>query len=88
MGSESACMEPTGTSRSCHSGRCAIRGTSEEQLVVVFNHQAGKVRALLRRLCNAMIGCAREDIAILTSAVTYLQRGQGSELEGEWSVKS
>ncbi len=55
---------------------------------MVYNHQAGKVRALLCHLCNAMIGCAREDITILTASVTHLQCGQGSELEGEWSVKS
>ena len=55
-------------------GRCAICGTSEEKLVVDHNHKTGQVRELLCHLCNAMIGCAREDIAILSSAVAYLQR--------------
>jgi Recombination endonuclease VII len=62
-------------------GRCAICGTSEEKLVVDHDHKTGQVRELLCHLCNAMIGCAREDIAILTSAVAYLQREQHSERE-------
>jgi Recombination endonuclease VII len=57
-------------------GRCAICGTAESKLVVDHNHRTGRVRELLCHLCNAMIGCAREDIAILTSAVAYLQREQ------------
>jgi len=55
-------------------GRCAICSTSEETLVVDHNHKTGQVRELLCHLCNAMIGCAREDIAILTAAIIYIQR--------------
>jgi len=62
-------------------GQCAICGTSEKKLVVDHNHQTGSIRKLLCHLCNAMIGCAREDIAILTSAVAYLQREQHLEEE-------
>ena len=62
-------------------GKCAICGTTEEKLVVDHNHKTGKVRELLCHLCNAMIGCAREDIAILISAVAYLQREQHPDLE-------
>lgn len=53
-------------------GRCAICGTEEERLVVEHNHRTGKVRALLCHLCNAMIGCAREEPAILLAALAYL----------------
>ncbi len=53
-------------------GTCAICGTAETQLKVDHNHQTGKVRGLLCHLCNAMIGCAREDIDILASAAAYL----------------
>jgi len=60
-------------------GQCAICGTSEEKLVVDHNHKTGQVHELLCHLCNAMIGCAREDVAILTSAVAYLQREQRPE---------
>lgn len=67
-------------------GKCAICGTSEEKLVVDHNHKTGKVRELLCHLCNAMIGCAREDIAILTAAVAYLHREQHPEREGVRAV--
>lgn len=67
------------------SGRCAICGTSEEKLVVDHNHKTGQVRELLCHLCNAMIGCAREDTAILTSAVAYLQREERqASARGSW----
>lgn len=67
--------------RARQGGKCAICGTSEGKLVVDHNHKTGIVRELLCHLCNAMIGCAREDIAILVSAVAYLQREQRPELE-------
>jgi Autographiviridae endonuclease VII len=57
-------------------GRCAICGTSEEKLVVDHNHQTNSVRELLCHLCNTLIGCAHEDIAILASAPAYLHREQ------------
>lgn len=42
------------------------------KLVVDHNHASGAVRGLLCHLCNAMIGCARERIDILTAAAGYL----------------
>lgn len=74
-------IEDYNTMHARQDGRCAICGTSEEKLVVDHNHKTGQVRELLCHLCNAMIGCAREDIAILTSAVAYLQREQRPERE-------
>jgi hypothetical protein len=64
-------------------GKCAICDTFKEKgkLVVDHNHKTGKVRELLCHLCNAMIGCAREDIAILAAAAAYLHREQHPELE-------
>jgi hypothetical protein len=53
-------------------GKCAICGVTEERLKVDHNHRTGKVRGLLCHLCNAMIGCAREEIAILASAAAHL----------------
>jgi hypothetical protein len=52
--------------------KCAICGTSDEKLVVDHNHTTGQVRGLLCHLCNAMVGCARENIDILTQAIAYL----------------
>ena len=56
--------------------RCAICGEAAGKLVVDHNHQTGKVRELLCHLCNAMIGCAREDLAIIAAAAAYLYREQ------------
>lgn len=63
-------------------GKCAICDTFKEKgkLVVDHNHQTGKVRELLCHLCNAMIGCARENTAILVAAAAYLYREQHPEL--------
>ena len=57
-------------------GRCAICGVVAGKLVVDHNHQTGKVRELLCNLCNAMIGCAREDLAIIAAAAAYPYREQ------------
>lgn len=62
-------------------GRCAICGATEGKLVVDHNHKTGKVRELLCHLCNAMIGCAREDLAIIAAAAAYLYREQHPERE-------
>lgn len=62
-------------------GRCAICGAAEGKLVVDHNHKTGKVRELLCHLCNAMIGCAREDLAIIAAAAAYLYREQHPERE-------
>ncbi|HEX8037017.1 MAG TPA: endonuclease VII domain-containing protein [Ktedonobacterales bacterium] len=53
-------------------GRCAICGADDQKLVVDHNHAPRKVRSLLCHLCNALIGCARENIDILVSAAAYL----------------
>lgn len=53
-------------------GACAICGTDGVKLVVDHHHGTGQVRALLCHLCNALIGCAREDPVILSRAITYL----------------
>ena len=67
-------------------GQCAICGTSAEKLVVDHNHKTGKVRELLCHLCNAMIGCAREDTAILVNAAAYLYHEQHPDLENVQAV--
>lgn len=65
--------------RAKQQGRCAICDAVDERLVVDHNHQTGKVRGLLCHLCNAMIGCAREDPVILTAALAYLYAEQHPE---------
>ncbi|HEX6796635.1 MAG TPA: endonuclease domain-containing protein [Ktedonobacterales bacterium] len=54
-------------------GKCAICGVGDQKLVVDHNHVTGQVRRLLCHLCNAMIGCAREDPAILLAGAAYLR---------------
>lgn len=61
-------------------GRCAICGADDQKLVVDHNHLTRKVRSLLCHLCNALIGCAREDIDILVSAAAYLHAELNPEL--------
>jgi Autographiviridae endonuclease VII len=64
-------------------GKCAIcpEFKPKGKLVVDHNHTTGKVRKLLCLHCNTLIGYAREDIAILLSAVVHLQREQHPNLD-------
>jgi len=69
-------------------GRCAICGAAEGKLVVDHHHKTGKVRELLCHLCNAKIGCAREDLAIIAAAAAYLYRDQHPERDDVWATIS
>jgi hypothetical protein len=56
-------------------GRCAIcrRATGKtRRLAVDHDHATGKVRGLLCRVCNSMLGHARDDIEFFVRAVHYL----------------
>jgi hypothetical protein len=58
-------------------GRCAICGAPEEQQFKgVFHvdhcHATGRVRGLLCRGCNHMLGVVKDDPAILQRAINYL----------------
>lgn len=41
---------------------------------VDHSHETGKVRGLLHRRCNTMLGCANDSPAMLRCAATYLER--------------
>ena len=64
---------------SSQDGKCAI---CEEELVfgvtgggaVDHDHETGKVRGLLCRLCNVGVGHFRENTRLLAKAITYLQK--------------
>lgn len=43
-------------------------------LNVDHDHVTGKVRQLLCSDCNRLLGCAKEDIGILQSAILYLEK--------------
>lgn len=64
-------------------GYCAVCGKSEIEkhqsgtilrLAVDHNHKTGKIRRLVCRSCNLMLGNAKEDINILVKAIEYLKR--------------
>lgn len=58
-------------------GKCFICGGLNDdgkRLYVDHNHTTKKVRALLCRRCNSVIGYANENIETLKSAIGYLEK--------------
>ena len=57
-------------------GNCAICGKppGSENLCVDHDHRTGKIRGLLHKACNLIIGNAKDSTEILLKAVKYLQR--------------
>ena len=56
-------------------GICAICGNiniNGHRLCVDHDHETGKIRALLCDHCNHLLGCAKENVTILQSAINYL----------------
>jgi hypothetical protein len=63
-------------------GRCAICGThfeSSKTTNIDHCHTTGKVRALLCRHCNLVLGHAKESVQILENAVQYLNQHSNKE---------
>lgn len=54
-------------------GKCAICN-QQRKLGVDHNHLTNQTRELLCRPCNAMIGLAKENLAVLQSAMDYLNK--------------
>lgn len=64
-------------------GKCAICKVPEsEQFKAVFHvdhcHLTGRVRGLLCRGCNHILGTVKDDPAILRQAIAYLERPQAA----------
>lgn len=56
-------------------GICAICGNiniNGQRLCVDHNHKTGDIRKLLCHHCNRLLGCAKENVTILQSAINYL----------------
>ena len=50
---------------------CPICG-KEKRLVLDHDHKTGKVRAGICGSCNTLLGCARDNTAVLQAAIEYL----------------
>ena len=55
---------------------CAICAEEMEMPHLDHNHTTGKLREFLCFRCNTMIGMARENLEVLTSAMAYLEKHQ------------
>ena len=61
-------------------GLCALCGKPPDEtdlqktLMVDHNHETGETRGLIHGRCNAVIGYAREDTALLLAAIDYVVR--------------
>lgn len=57
-------------------GACAICGQSPslKALHVDHHHETGNVRGLLCNNCNRCLGLLKDDVAVLRSAIVYLER--------------
>jgi len=58
-------------------GMCAICGKilvlySKNGVAIDHDHKSGKIRGLLCRECNLMLGFSNDDVTILNSAIKYL----------------
>lgn len=59
-----------------HKSRCAICNEHNDNLThslcIDHNHDTGKVRGLLCKKCNTMIGLANDDVELLQKGIAYL----------------
>ncbi len=54
--------------------KCAIcKKTESRSLSVDHNHRTGKIRGLVCRKCNLILGNAEDSTRVLTSAIRYLK---------------
>ncbi len=60
-------------------GLCALCGKEmlNTRTAVDHDHKSGKIRGILHSTCNVLLGYAREDIGILSSAIDYLNYHNG-----------
>ena len=59
-------------------GRCAACGDPMEDPYTDHDHETGNVRALLCRLCNLMLGSAKDSPERLRAGAAYLEKHNGN----------
>lgn len=57
-----------------HSADCDICGDSSQTLCIDHDHNDGKVRGMLCRKCNHLLGCSEDSKTKLQSAINYLDK--------------
>ena len=53
---------------------CVICHLPQEELVIDHDHKTNKLRSLLCRKCNALLGMCDDNLIILESAISYIKR--------------
>src|SRR3990172_5025755 len=61
---------------------CAVCGSDlgDKRPCVDHDHVTGKVRGIVHRECNTLLGMAKDSLEILERAIAYLGRNRGSQV--------
>lgn len=81
--------EQVSAMRKNQASRCAICGgalKSGKSTHIDHDHRGGKVRGILCRKCNTLIGLAKENIAILHNAISYLQKHNNGKCMKKYKI--
>jgi hypothetical protein len=73
-GIDLAQMEAMFVSQGGRCGICKREFEKRKDVHIDHNHSTGNVRSLLCYQCNLMLGFSREDVLVLESAITYLNK--------------
>ncbi len=55
-------------------GKCAICNEFAMELVIDHDHKTNKLRSLLCRKCNSLLGMCDDNLTVLESSISYLKR--------------
>lgn len=63
-------------------GKCAMKSCPNRAIHIDHDHKTGKVRGILCRQCNSVLGMAADNLDILRDAVLYLEEARQKKLKG------